>query len=403
MLKQVTIENFFSFREKEVINLSNTINVLLGINGSGKSSFINAIRLLYEGVAGKGFAECFQNQWGGFHSVANMNISEADYIKLTYVFDATTLKQLHSSSPFIEDVTYSIVIRPIGTSNYSLQEELTSPNSRKRGKEFIYLSFNNGAGRLSTRTQEGTVDFKEYSSEDISGQELVLRQINDPNRYLPIFILRKAIGEMAIYSTFYTGVNSRLRYPSQDSNTIRLNTTGDNLAPLLNELKNNNIPVFEKIQQALIKINPVYQSIEFNVFGSQLYLSLKEKNLFRTVTVLHLSDGTLKFLLNMAILYNAKQSRLICIDEPENGLHPDMIKSVADAIKFASSHSQIIVATHSPLLLNCFELNDILVFEKAEDNSTSVSHVNEEDFEDWEGALLPGQMWLQGLLGGKRW
>lgn len=85
MLKQVTIENFFSFREKEVINLSNTINVLLGINGSGKSSFINAIRLLYEGVAGKGFAECFQNQWGGFHSVANMNISEADYIKLTYV------------------------------------------------------------------------------------------------------------------------------------------------------------------------------------------------------------------------------------------------------------------------------------------------------------------------------
>ena len=175
------------------------------------------------------------------------------------------------------------------------------------------------------------------------------------------------------------------------------------MAPLLNELKNNNNPVFEKIQQALIKINPVYQSIEFNVFGSQLYLSLKEKNLFRTVTALHLSDGTLKFLLNMAILYNAKQSRLICIDEPENGLHPDMIKSVADAIKFASSHSQIIVATHSPLLLNCFELNDILVFEKAEDNSTSVSHVNEEDFEDWEGALLPGQMWLQGLLGGKRW
>lgn len=52
------------------------------------------------------------------------------------------------------------------------------------------------------------------------------------------------------------------------------------------------------------------------------------------------------------------------MDEPGNGLHPDMIKTMADAIRHASAHCQLIVATHSPLLLNCFELDDILVFEK---------------------------------------
>lgn len=92
------------------------------------------------------------------------------------------------------------------------------------------------------------------------------------------------------------------------------------------------------------------------------------------------------------------------MDEPENGLHPDMIKTVADAIRHASAHSQLIVATHSPLLLNCFELDDILVFEKKEhENCSCVKRVSEDDFEDWEGDFLPGQMWLQGYLGGKRW
>ena len=402
MLKQVVLENFFSFREKEVITLSQTLNVLLGINGSGKSSFINGIRLLCEGVVGNGFAECFQNRWGGFHAVTNMCGSEAGYIKLTYVFEAAVLKRCHTASPFTEDVTYSITIHPMGASGYSLQEELSSPDARKKKKPFIYLKFNNGYGRLSTRTGEGTVDFREYDAGEVSGQELILRQISDPNRYLPMFTIRKAIEGMAIYAGFHTGAGSRLRYPSQNSEAVRLNAAGDNLAPLLNNLKNNNIPVFDKIQQALAKINPAYQSIEFNVFGSQLYLSLKEKNLFRTVTALHVSDGTLKFLLYMAVLYNVGQSRLVCIDEPENGLHPDMIKTVADAIKYASAHGQVIVATHSPLLLNCFELEDILVFEKDEtDNCTRVKQVSEDDFEDWDGDFLPGKCGCTGIWEGK--
>ena len=65
--------------------------------------------------------------------------------------------------------------------------------------------------------------------------------------------------------------------------------------------------------------------------------------------------------------------------------------------------TQLIIATHSPLLLNLFELEDILVFEKNDDNVATVKHVYEEDFEDWEGEFLPGQMWIHGVIGGKRW
>jgi len=80
-----------------------------------------------------------------------------------------------------------------------------------------------------------------------------------------------------------------------------------------------------------------------------------------------------------------------------------MIRSVAKMIKSASIASQIIVATHSALLLNAFELEDILVFEKNDRNETQIMRYSEDDFKYRTGDFLPGQLWLNGEIGGKRW
>jgi predicted ATPase len=109
-------------------------------------------------------------------------------------------------------------------------------------------------------------------------------------------------------------------------------------------------------------------------------------------------------LLLLAILFNPNRGNLICIDEPEIGLHPDMINSVSEAIKLAARDgTQLLIATHSPLLLNAFELDEVLVFEKDANNQTKVSVKSEEDFEEWNENFLVGQLWVQGLIGGKRW
>ena len=121
------------------------------------------------------------------------------------------------------------------------------------------------------------------------------------------------------------------------------------------------------------------------------------------IDALHLSDGTLRFLLLLSIFYNPNRGGLVGVDEPELGLHPDMVKSLAKMLKNASCDTQLICATHSPLLLNQFTLNDIIVFDKNDKNQTIINRPAESDFEDWEGSLLPGQMWLYGVLGGKRW
>ncbi|MCF0218839.1 MAG: AAA family ATPase [Muribaculaceae bacterium] len=400
MIKELIIRDFFSFKGEHKIVLNQGVNILVGVNGSGKTSFLNAITLLHEGVAGGGLSALFR-QWGTYNAIVNACGEEKpECFSITYVFDADALKAIVPASPFKKDVYYTVTVFPIGDgTNYSLCETLYSEDSKGKKKTFCYLEFRNGIGQISVRTKSG-IDVEKYEGGMLSAQELALRQITDPQRYLPSFVVREAINSVAAYSRFNF---DKVRQPAEANNLKRLMSTGENLSQLLSRLNNNFSLQYEKIRESLSDINPNFTDIGFNVFGSRLYLSLREKNLAHAIDALHISDGTLKYMLLLSIFHNPERGMLIDIDEPESCLHPDMIRSVAKMMKSAAQKSQIIVATHSALLLNSFELNDILVFEKNSRNETMVKRYGEEDFDDREGDLLPGQLWLNGEIGGKRW
>jgi predicted ATPase len=105
----------------------------------------------------------------------------------------------------------------------------------------------------------------------------------------------------------------------------------------------------------------------------------------------------------LAILYNPQRGKLVCIDEPEVGLHPDMIMNIANAIKEAAADTTFLISTHSENLLNYFELENVKVFEKDDSNATVVNSYNAEQFADWYADFSVGQMWKQGDLGGVRY
>ncbi|WP_400224628.1 AAA family ATPase, partial [Methanobrevibacter smithii] len=344
-----------------------------------------------------------QEQWGGYDQVVNFNGDrKAPYAQITYVFDYKKLNAINVAADFKSDIYYRVTIRQSGTS-YTLNEKMYTEHKKKTGSSFTYLDFSNGNGKISTRTQDSAILFQDYTDSDISGQELILRQINDPKHYLPIHTLRKAIESMSVYSNFNVEEGSRVRSTAEFSTDVRLRKNGANLSQILNLLKLNHTFDFARLEDTFSNINPNFKSIEITNLYGQSYLSLLEKNMSRAIGALHISDGTLRFLLLESIFYNPSRGSLVAIDEPERGLHPDMIRSVAEMIKYAARQTQIIVATHSPHLLNQFELEDVLVFEKNEENSTVVRTVSEDDFPDWEGDYLPGQMWLLGQIGGKRW
>ena len=126
MISKITLENFFSFGRPTTIELNSGVNILVGINGSGKSNFLKAIKLLYEGIGGEGFKKVFLQDWGGFSNVANFQPNEPRYIKLTYEFDISKINQIGTNNGFVfyDNLVYEVTIFPVGNTNYYLSEKL---------------------------------------------------------------------------------------------------------------------------------------------------------------------------------------------------------------------------------------------------------------------------------------
>lgn len=409
MIKKITLENFFSFGKKTEIELNSGVNILVGINGSGKSNFIKAIKLLYDSVIGNGFENTFLKDWSGFDLVSNFSKTQSDFIKITYEFDKNAIKSVveNQGYNFSKNPIYEIIIHRSGGTSYFLEEKIYSDSNLEGQLPFNFLEMKNAKGSISTR-ESGKIGLQYYPQENneitFKTQELVLRQISDPDRYYPLYTLRRAIESLVVYDYFDTTLKSKIRQPGVFGTEDKLLPNGENLAQILNRLKNRHTLYYGKIQELIKKINPYFIDTSFDLLGSLLYLVLREEKLSRVVGAQHISDGTLRYLLLLTIFLNPESKGLLCIDEPEIGLHPDMTNTIAEVIKeVANNKSQIILATHSPLLLNSFELNDILVFEKNKNNNSVVSKKTEDDFEDWDDDFLVGQMWLRGELGGKRW
>jgi len=105
----------------------------------------------------------------------------------------------------------------------------------------------------------------------------------------------------------------------------------------------------------------------------------------------------------MAILMNPDRGSFIALDEPELGLHPDMVTTISKTLLQTSMESQLLISTHSDIVLNQLALKNIRVLEKDENNCTIMNGFNEDQFKGWYENFFVGKMWRQGDLGGNRW
>ncbi len=341
MLKSIQLENFYSFASPaETILLNPDSNLLVGINGSGKSNFLKAIQLLALSTGEGGSFQNTFNRWGGFESVANFSVNDKkpEQISLTFQFDGRIIGDMNGQSiQYPGDPFYRIEIHRVGNNSYYLAESVYV--TRDASPPFYYLKMNNGRGLISERKGKGqikltTIDTNfeaiDYSTaeESFDGQELVLKQVVDPKRFYPLFLLKKAIEKIAVYSYFDTTSGSIIRRMGEYRSGNQLLPDGSNLTQFLQRLSVNAPLIFDKIVVFLKKINPLFKDIRFDYLGKNFGLVLIEKGLSKPVNLDNLSDGTLRFLILLSILYNPDRGRTICLDEPETSLHPDMIASL---------------------------------------------------------------------------
>jgi len=394
MLKSIELVNFFSFKCVKVE--LGQLNALIGINGSGKTNFIKAIQLLKSVVVEGGLQDLILNKWGGFDSICYFGKHDGDSIdcvKLKFEFDPSTISDY--GYKFIEPIFYTIAISKVpSTQNFTISESMKT----KSGYKYFKMKSGKGFAMEGASNNQKKVEYILGS-----GDESIFTQVVDKDRYIQIYTLREAIKNIAIYSFFDTTAQSPIRKPMLPVGAIRLQPNGSNLTQLLNHIKLNNKPNYRAIVKALHNVNPNYTGIDFNIMGTNIELMLDEDNLDRSVHVTHISDGTLRFICLLSIIYNSDRGSLICIDEPEIGLHPDMVAEIMSGMLNDSDGSQIIISTHSEYILNPLSVKDVMVCEKDENNATQISTFTDSEFQEWASNYATGRLWRNGDLGGNRY
>jgi len=397
MIKSIRIRNFFSLASQEIRFTG--INALIGINGAGKSNLIKALQVLKAVINDGDMTDLFINQWGGFDAVMFLgNTDERASIQIEYEFDPEVLGVY--GYHFQEPVFYRIRFHKVASSqNYYLCESFHTKNSNGKSN-YIYLKIDQGKGFV----REGRSNGQETVSYELDkATESILSQLVDKDRYYQIYTLREAIKDIAIYTYFNTTSSSAIRKPMQPGFTNRLVADGSNLPQVLNAIKVNNKNSYAQIKEALVAVNPNFRGFDFNFLGTSIELLLDEAGLNSAVHVTHISDGTLRYLCLLAIIFNPRCGRLVCIDEPEVGLHPDMLGELMQAILKNEGKTQYVISTHSNLILNQLPVSDVIVFEKDDKNRTEVRDFRDKEYEEWAAQYSTGTLWRNGDLGGNRY
>jgi len=196
---------------------------------------------------------------------------------------------------------------------------------------------------------------------------------------------------------------SPVRLPALLRPTLRLSENGANLSSVLHSIQQGHPDIWEEILELLHTACPEFRDIRIPGGGGdgkvllRWYESPCEKE---GVSPNLLSDGTLKFLCLIAILKSPDPPPLICIDEPEIGLHPDWIKLVAEMMQSAAARTQLIVATHSPQIVARLDPEQVIITEK-ENGKTRLEQLQRQDFEKWLKEFSLSDLWLAGHFGGR--
>ena len=385
-LKSIELTNFLSFGPKSEPLELRPLNVLVGPNGSGKSNLIHAIDLLRS--APRSFAVPIRESGGTVRDwlwKGNDNPTASICAVLSNPFGKHALRHRFSfceSGHRFERVDERI--------------ESDASNNGKPGVHAIYR-FHEGHGAVRSARNKKNLFSVEFDDPNRS----ILSQLKDPKHYPEITYLGEEYEKIRIYRDWRFGTLSELRKGQKtDERSYFLSEYGMNLGLVLHRLRRG--PGKKAIFGYLQELYDGIDDFDLAVEGGMAQLYLREGPF--DIPATRLSDGTLRYLSLLAILCHPEPPPLICIEEPELGLHPDAIVAIGELLQEASTRTQLIVTTHSDTLVDVMSETpeSVVVFEKA-DGQTKMQRLNANQLADWLQKSSLGTLWRQGNIGGNRW
>ncbi|MBF0294074.1 MAG: AAA family ATPase [Magnetococcales bacterium] len=414
LIQSIQVRNLLSFGpDTPAMNLR-SLNVLIGENGAGKSNLIDVIGILqaaptnllipFKGKASGGIAEWL---WKGGHGESDSEPVQASIeVQLHHPDTRKEILLRHRLS-------FSVAGQKLELTDEAVED--ARPEQQYHHDVRFYYRFQSGRPVLSVFASDEEEDAgrqrgkRELKKQDVSFDQSILSQRKDPDQYPEITYIAKQYTGIKLYREWHLGRNAPPRQPHpSDMPGDHLNEDASNLVLVLNALEMNpraRERLLDKIKEFNGRFTRIYPKVEMG--SIQLYLEeilSADTRHSALIPASRLSDGTMRFLCLLAVLCHPNPPPLVCIEEPEMGLHPDILPTVAQLLLEASERTQLIVTTHSDIIVDALtETPEAVVVCEKQNGQTRMRRLEQKDLQAWITDYRLGQAWLNGKVGATRW
>lgn len=401
LIRTIKLKNFLSFDDTGQELPLESLNVIIGPNASGKSNLIEAIgflratpRDLLEPIRdGGGVAEWL---WKGSEWPPRAEIDVTVYYPDGFI-------------PLRHRIVFSMTGQRFELLDEAVENE--HPEASYQGDVRFFYRHQGGQPVLSVRqavdepagTGHGRTE-RRLRREDLVDNQSVLSQRKDPDQYPEITYLGREYAKIKLYREWSFGRYTDPRQPQPaDSPEDFLAENARNLGLVLNDLEhqpNGSMLLTEK----LALFCESFERVSTRTHGGTVQVFVHEKNLNQAIPATRLSDGSLRFLCLLTILCHPTPPPLVCIEEPELGMHPDILPTIAELLVDCSHRTQLIVTTHSDILVDALTKTPeaVVVCEKHE-GGTQMVRLDTAGLQEWLKKYTLGELWRKGEIGGNRW
>ena len=401
MIHRLKVSGLLSFGPQGIDLPMEPLNVLIGPNGSGKSNLLEVLAVLR--AAPRELARPIKRSGGIWEWLWKGDESPHKATMEATVNDPEKDSPLRHMLEFTEhggrfEVTDERIECAETEFSYRLHQgrhtfDIQTEPKEKRTSSRPILS---DSTSIVSESLGLTIDREREKPE-----ESVLSQVRDAKTYPALYYLQEQYERIRLYRNWSFGPAAELRRnQSTHDPSDFLNEGGANLALVLSHFQGENK---RKLVAALQELFDGIVDVNCPVTGGTVSLFLEEWG-GRQIPASRLSDGTLRYLCLLAILLHPEPPSLVAIEEPELGLHPDVVAQVAELLVNASQRMQIVVTTHSRMLVDALSdyPSSVVVCEQ-ENGESRFERLDSARLKTWLDAYSLGDLWSSGELGGNRW
>ena len=385
-IESIKIHNYKVLKDVEVKDISN-MAVFLGKNGVGKTTFFDVFGFLHDCLIGN--VKTALARRGGFNEVISRN--QEGTIDFEIKFRAKETEPL---------ITYQLSIGLDERKFPVVSSEILKFRRDSKGQPWKVLDFKNGEGIAIEgvlNTNEDVTNAIRKSQKLDSPDILAIKGLGQFKEFEAVATFRRLIEDWYVADFKVDAARER----NESVYGEDLTRTGDNLSIVTKYIYDNYPENFQKIIKSMKERIPGVDDIQAKETDDG-YIVLKFQNgeFKNPFSAKFVSDGTIKMFTYLVLLNSPMKHALLCIEEPENQLYPELLEELAEEFRlYALNGGQVFVSTHSPDFLNAIDANEVFYFEK-KNGFTQIKKATENELfmNCIEQGDLPGSLWKQGIL-----